>query len=203
MNACKKYSHLNGEEYLLVHKKDLYDEIMQVIASIDASGFRTKVSQEERKMGDLLYNPGELNKEFARRFKALGWETVRRSYHVSDEYSVVKVIDSLPYKEQREYLESIGAPLIRSFNETDFVKERVAVEVQFGKYFAVTYDLFVKHMSFYSSDIIDVGVEIVPSKAMQQHMSSGPPFFEKEVHNVLRHGRSSPAVPVLMIGIEP
>jgi hypothetical protein len=48
-----------------------------------------------------------------------------------------------------------------------------------------------------------VGVEIVPSKEMQRHMSSGPPFFEKEVHNVMRHGRTTPPVPVIMLGIEP
>ena len=36
-----------------------------------------------------------------------------------------------------------------SYNQTDFVKERVAVEVQFGKYAFVAHDLFVKHLSFY------------------------------------------------------
>ena len=37
-----------------------------------------------------------------------------------------------------------------SYNQTDFVKERVAVEVQFGKYAFVAHDLFVKHLSFVS-----------------------------------------------------
>ena len=32
-----------------------------------------------------------------------------------------------------------------SYNQTDFVKDRVAVEVQFGKYAFVAHDLFVKH----------------------------------------------------------
>lgn len=43
-----------------------------------------------------------------------------------------------------------------SYNQTDFVKDRVAVEVQFGKYAFVAHDLFVKHLSFYASDVIDV-----------------------------------------------
>jgi hypothetical protein len=38
---------------------------------------------------------------------------------------------------------------------------------------------------------------------MQQEMSSGPPWFEKEVHNVMRHGRTNPPVPLLILGIEP
>jgi hypothetical protein len=203
MKVHKTYSHLNGEEYLIVHKQGLYNEILEVIASVDASKFKTKVSKEKGRVGELLYSPGDLNKEFARIFKSLGWKERRRDFYVSDKYEVVKVIESLDFKDQKEHLESIGEPLFLSYNQTDFVKEGVAVEVQFGKYFAVTYDLFVKHLSFYNAGLIDVGVEIVPSKAMQSDMSSGPPYFEKEVHNVLRHGRSSPAVPVVMIGIEP
>lgn len=35
-----------------------------------------------------------------------------------------------------------------SYNQTDFVKDRIAIEVQFGKYSFVAYDLFVKHMAF-------------------------------------------------------
>jgi len=203
MKIVKKYSHLNGEEYLIVHKYKLYKEIQEAIALVDASLFKTKVSKERRRHGEMLYSPGELNKEFARVFYDLGWTNVTRYFYISDNYEIVKIIEPLDFEEQREYLESINAPLIRSYNQTDFVKDKVAVEVQLGKYFAVTYDLFVKHLSFYTGGLIDVGVEIVPSKAMQRHMSSGPPFFEKEVHNVMRHGRTTPPVPVIMLGIEP
>jgi hypothetical protein len=203
MKVVKKYSHLNGEEYLLVHKKNLYKEILQAIAEVDATKFKTKVSEEKRRTGELLYNPDELNREFKKVFGKLKWESVSRTYYVSDKYEVVKVIEPLSHKEQKKYLESIGEPLIRSYNQTDYVKDKIAVEVQMGKYFAVTYDLFVKHLSFYTGGLIDVGVEILPSMAMHQSMSSGPPFFEKEVHNVLRHGRTTPPVPLIVLAIEP
>lgn len=203
MKIVKKYSHLNGEEYLLVHKNSLYQEIQDAIATVNASKFRTKVSKERNRQGEMLFSPGEINKEFERVFGALGWEPVTRYFYVSDDYSTVKTIEPMEKEEQKEYLESKGIPLIRSYNQTDFVKDNVAVEVQLGKYFAVTYDLFVKHLSFYTAGLIDVGVEIVPSKEMQKRMSSGPPFFEKEVHNVMRHGRTTPPVPIIMLGIEP
>ncbi len=201
MKIHKVYSHLNGEEYLLVHKKDLYQEIRGVIKSIDASKYKTKESKEKRKVGNMVYNPGELNKAFKEKLVKLGWEERRRDYYVSDNYGIVKVIESMTFEQQKEYLLKAGEPLIYSYNQTDYVKEGVAIEVQLGKYFAVTYDLFVKHLSFYNAGFIDVGVEIVPSKELQSQMSSGPPFFEKEVHNVLRHGRSSPPVPIVMIGV--
>ncbi len=203
MIIVKKYSHLNGEEYLIVHKNNLYEEIKNAIASVDAKKFRTKKSKEKGRKGEMLFSPGDLNKEFERVFGDLGWRSVTRQFYVSDDYSIVKTIEPMGYDDQREYLVSINALLIRSYNQTDFVKENVAVEVQFGKYFAVTYDLFVKHLSFYTGGLIDVGVEIVPSKEMQKCMSSDPPFFEKEVHNMLRHGRTTPPVPVVMLGIEP
>ncbi len=48
--------------------------------------------------------------------------------------------------EQKKEIEAAGEPAIYSYNQTDFVKDRVAVEVQFGKYSFVAYDLFVKHL---------------------------------------------------------
>ena len=57
MKIIKKYSHLNGEEYLIVHHKDLYNEIKSVIKNINAEGLKTKVSKENRKAGTQLYSP--------------------------------------------------------------------------------------------------------------------------------------------------
>jgi hypothetical protein len=88
-------------------------------------------------------------------------------------------------------------------NQTDFVKDRVAVEVQLGKYAFVAYDLFVKHLAFYVSDKIDVGVEIIPMKSLQSEMSSGPGYYEAELYNLVREGRGVPPVPLVMFGIEP
>jgi hypothetical protein len=203
MRVIKKYSHLNGEEFMLVRKKSLYEEIFHAINLVDASKFLTKASEEKGRQGVMLYNPDEINKEFKRIFEGLGWAPHTRHYFVSDNYSIVKVIESMTLQDQREHLEQTGEPLIRSYNQIDFIKEQVAVEIQLGKYFAVTYDLFVKHLSFYTGGIIDVGIEILPSRTMHERMSSGPPFFEKEVHNVMRHGRTTPPVPLVILAIDP
>jgi len=48
MKIAQKYSHLNGEEYLIVHHKKLYKEIKDVISSIDAEKFKTKISKEKK-----------------------------------------------------------------------------------------------------------------------------------------------------------
>ncbi len=83
------------------------------------------------------------------------------------------------------------------------MKERTAVEIQFGKYSFVAYDLFVKHMAFFVGDVIDVGIEILPTKTLQQEMSSGVAYYEGELYNLIRQGRGIPAVPLVLVGIAP
>lgn len=61
----------------------------------------------------------------------------------------------------------------------------------------------MKHLSFYVSDIIDVGIEILPMKELEKDMSSGVPYYERDLLNVLRQGRGVPAVPLVLIGIVP
>lgn len=96
-----------------------------------------------------------------------------------------------------------GVEPIYSYNQTDFVKDRIALEVQFGKYPFVAYDLFVKHMAFFVGDQIDVGVEVLPMKELQAEMSSGVAYYEGELYNLLRQGRGIPAVPLVLIGVAP
>jgi hypothetical protein len=83
------------------------------------------------------------------------------------------------------------------------VKDRVAVEVQFGKYSFVAYDLFVKHMAFYIGNVIDVGIEILAMKELQEEMASGVGYYEGELYNLVREGRGVPAVPLVIIGVAP
>jgi hypothetical protein len=118
----------------------------------------------------------------------------------------VKLIRQTLTKEpdaQRADILEAGQTPIQSYNQTDFVKNRVAIEVQLGKYAFVAYDLFVKHLAFYVRDEINVGIEILPTKAMQALMSSGIAYYEGELYNVIRNGRGVPAVPLVILGVEP
>ncbi len=204
MKVVEKYSHLNGEEYLLVHHKEVYGEIFRVIKNVEADKFRTKKSREKTMKGKLLYNPKALNREFKRLFKEQTWKEVRYSYYVTTSPAHMHELIPLPSKEQKQLLIKKGvASPIYSYKQTDFVKDQIAVEVQFGKYAFVAYDLFVKHLLFYSGGVINVGIEVLPVKAMQAEMSSGIAYYEGEVYNVLRHGRNNPPVPLLIIGVAP
>lgn len=204
MKIAQKYSHLNGEEYLIVHHDTLYKEIKQVIASIDANKFRTKISKEKRKIGNSLLSPIDLNEEFNREFNKRKWAETRYNYYITLNRELMEKSVLMPAKEQKDFLIENGEnEPIYSYNQTDFVKDKIAVEVQFGKYAFVAFDLFVKHMLFYSGGVINLGIEILPTKKMQTQMSSGVAYYEGEVYNVMRQGRNSPPVPLLILGIEP
>ncbi|MFO7891880.1 MAG: BglII/BstYI family type II restriction endonuclease [bacterium] len=203
MNITQKYSHLNGEEYLIVHHNKLYDEIKNVITTINAEKYKIKVSKEKTMKGTKLYSPINLNKEFINKFRDKNWYESRYSYYITLDRELMEKSLSMLIKKQKEFFIRNGEKEpIYSYNQTDFVKDKIAVEVQFGKYSFVAYDLFVKHMLFYSGGVINLGIEILPTKNMQSQMSSGVAYFEGEVYNVMRQGRNSPPVPLLILGIE-
>lgn len=203
MKICETYSHLNGLEFLMVHKPKLWKEIQQVINSVDAEKCKTKISKEKTMKGKVLYSPIDMNKNFKNLLKNKEWEESRVSYWVTKNEKLIRKTISMSPDEQKKEIESAGEIAIYSYNQTDFVKDRVAIEVQFGKYSFVAYDLFVKHLAFYIGDHIDVGIEILPMKSLQSQMSSGVSYYEGEFYNVVRQGRGVPAVPLIIIGIEP
>ena len=203
MKIVRTYSHLNGLEYLLVHKKALWTELQAVIKNIDAAACKTKVSKEIRMKGETKYSPIDMNREFHSRLKSRGWSESRVTYWVTDDERLIRKTMPLSANEQKTVISDAGKTPILSYNQTDFVKDRVAIEVQFGKYAFVAYDLFVKHLAFYVRDQIDVGIEILPMKELQTEMSSGPGYYEGELYNVIRNGRGVPSVPLVIIGIAP
>ncbi|CAJ2377251.1 MAG: restriction endonuclease [Gammaproteobacteria bacterium] len=201
MKIVETYSHLNGLEYLLVHKKKLWAEINTVITQVDGEACRTKVSKEKTMKGRMLYSPVEMNRAFKSRLESKNWKESRVNYWVTKDEKLVRKTLAMPPEKQKEEIKKTGSVPISSYNQTDFVKDRVAVEIQFGKYAFVAYDLFVKHLAFYVGDRIDVGVEILPMKALQSQMSSGVAYYEGELYNVVRQGRGVPSVPLVMLGI--
>jgi hypothetical protein len=203
MKIIERYSHLNGLEYLLVHNPKLWDEIKNVVEAVDAEKCKTKISKEKRMIGKLLYSPDDMNKMFKKQLSKYNWKESRVSYWVTKNENLIRQTLTKSPDIQKQEIEAPGEIAIRSYNQTDFVKDRVALEIQFGKYAFVAYDLFVKHLAFYVGNHIDLGIEILPMKTLQSQMSSGISYYEGELYNVVRQGRGVPAVPLVIIGIEP
>jgi hypothetical protein len=203
MRIAATYSHLNGLEFLEARQGALLQEIKRIIGEVDAERCRTKVCKEKSRFGKMLYSPKDLNAALKKEFELDEWKGSRTTYWVCEDWKTNRRIVDLKPSEQKAEIERARFTPIRTSNQTDFVKDKVAIEVQLGKYSFVAYDLFVKHMAFYVADKIDVGVEILPMKSLLAEMSSGPSFYEKELNNLIRGGRGVPPVPLVMFGIEP
>lgn len=203
MQIKYQHSHLNGLEYLTVHFPYHLQEIINVINNIDADNHRTKVSKEHSRIGQKLYSPKDLNAAFRVEFRKYNWDEHRQTYYATPDEQLAQQIMSLPPDEQKKKIQDAKEIPYQRHNQTDFMKDKIAIEVQFGKYPFVSYDIFVKHMAFYVANEINVGVEIMPTNKMLKQMSSGPANYEGEIFNLYRQGRNTPAVPLWILGIEP
>lgn len=197
------YNHLNAKEYLLVNKAEQYSEIENCLTGLDANRC-LKISCDKTHLGMIYYNQTELNNAIKGCLTIHGWtEKVVHYFVTGDEQTTREIVNVTNKDEQKRIIEARGFESFSTYNQVDFQKDRIAVEVQFGKYFSVAYDLHVKHTFFYSRNDIDVGIEIIPTKAMEENMDTGVPWFENEVTNVIREGRTNPPVPILILGIQP
>ncbi len=135
-------SHLNGKEFLLVHKLNSYKQIINTVAATPQVG--------------------------------LSYELKRQGWSLQNEHD----------------------------HQSYFVKDRVAVEIQFGKRPFLAHELFANHLAFYVDDQIDVGIEISPMKSLLPNLDSSEDCHEYDLYNAVRQGRGVPAVPLVLVGID-
>ncbi len=188
MVIAGRYSFNNGEEAIQSRYLHLLAEIEKTIAGIDATRHKTKSSKERTKAGQILYSPIELNRQFKTQLEPLGWKGRKIPCEYPTQYYTPD------YKPK---------PLNKgAFRAIDFVKEKLGVEVQFGKYAFMGYDVCAKMPIFRNFKLIDTGIEIVPIKQFAVYMSSGVSFFEQFIWDLQARGVSDLDIPVLILGID-
>ena len=179
MKIIYEYSHLGGSEILTVRYPKYEQEIYEVIGLVKAN--RTKISKEKTKKDRKLYSPIDMNEQFEKAFQERGFKESRDTYTITIPNSDIAIS---------------GA-----YKQIDFVKEKVLVEVQFGKYAFMFYDM-AKFQYFFNENKADVGIEIVPCHGMHKQMSSGVSYGEQLVYDIERLKRHFPAVHVKVILID-
>lgn len=188
MRIAGEYSFAGGGELVREKFPSQLAEIQRAIKAIDAESHRTKESKEKTMAGRMLYSPMELNKTFKRMLHPGGWMNFKVPCVYPTQYYVNDYAPTSP---------EIKGP----FRDMDFVKERLGVEVQFGKYAFMVYNVAAKMTIFRNLDVIDAGIEIVPIKEFANEMSSGVSSFEQFCWDLDHRGISNIDTPVLIIGI--
>jgi hypothetical protein len=188
MKIAGEYSFNGGKEYVEKKHKTLLNEIEQVISTVDANIHKIKTSKEKTMRGKKLFSPISLNKAFKNEFLKTNWVHVRVKCDYPTEYYT---------KEYQTSSLTKGA-----FREMDFLKNRLGVEIQFGKYAFMVYNVCAKMTIFHNLKYIDAGVEIVPIRQFAGEMSTGVSYFEQFVWDLTNRGVSNIDIPVLILGID-
>lgn len=180
MEVVYIYSHLGGQEILMVRQPEIYFEILAVVESTGTPK-RAKKSREKTMRGSMLYSPRQINHLFTERFHEKSWQEIRDYFTIQ--------IPNYPYA------------IPRAFKQCDFFKEGVLAEVQFGKYAFMFYDL-AKFQYFFNQGKIKVGVEIAPCHFLHKQMSTGVSYGEQLVYDLERLSKNFPSVPVMIVLVD-
>jgi hypothetical protein len=123
------YSFNKGQEVIEADYSNELSEIMDVIEAVNSIDHKTKVSEEKTMSGQFLFKPGSLNQSFKREFVRRGW---------SDNARVLCEYPTNFYTP--EY--SPPASTKNAYREIDFLKNRLGIGVQFGKYGSMVYNVY-------------------------------------------------------------
>jgi Restriction endonuclease BglII len=188
MQIAGMYSFKNGQEEVLKRYPTLFADVKDVIKAVDAAKHKIKVSKEKTMTGRMLFDPTSINIAFKTEFGKRSWKSVRIPCDYPTQYFL-----------ERYKVRSVNRG---AFREMDFVKKKLGIEVQFGKYAFMVYNVCAKMTIFRNEGHIDTGIEIVPVKAFADEMSTGVSYFEQFVWDLDRRGVADIDVPVLILGID-
>lgn len=181
MKIAQKYSYKKGEEFLKKnHPKEL-KEVSAAIENTNAANCMLKISEEKTMKGKLLFSPVEFNNQIKSYLLKYGWTEKSES--------------KKGFKEPRLYFGR------NRFREMDGIKNKVGLEVQFGKYAFMGYDIFSKMVIFKNKKKIECGIEVVSTQQLVRKMSTGVSGFEQILIDFENRGESDIDIPVLVLGI--
>ena len=186
MKIAGIYSFNKGKEVIEKTHPELLKEIHTIISAVDASLYKDKISKEKTMKGKHLYSPVSLNNAYKDLFKKKKWTPIRVKCDYPTQY----------YEMGYKCVRTRGA-----FREMDFIKDKLGVELQFGKYAFMVYNVCAKMTIFNRLGYIDHGVEVVPIKELAESMSTGVSYFEQFVWDLEHRGVSDIDIPVLIYGI--
>lgn len=191
MRIVSIHSHKGGRESTPRRWPKEWREVQRAIRKVDLSSTRTKVSKEKTMVGRTLYSPKAINKALRKELERLGWS--RRRIQMKTEVD----LEGVPAEIRTAY-----KPQHKGFREIDFVKNRLGIEVQFGKYAFMVYNVLAKMTIFHNRDIIDAGIEIVPMRRLALEMSTGVSYFEQMKADLETRGTAELDIPVVVLGVD-
>lgn len=198
MLVGKYYSHKNGQQFIETNYKAELEEVIEAIGQVNATEVLTKQSEEKSKP-PLIFSPENLNITIKKFLCPKGWTK-------SNKTSKKGFTEPKLYWNSAEdkFEDKIGQKTkgSKEFREMDGLKNKVGLEIQFGKYAFMGYDIFSKMPIFSKRGLIVCGIEVVVMPSLIRHMSTGVSSFSQIVMDMKARGEADLDIPTLVIGIE-
>lgn len=197
MKVGGKYSHCDGEAFISANHGAELIEIYNAISSINAVDMLCKISHETSKP-PLIFSPEAINRHLKLGLSQSGWTTPcttgKKGFTEPRLYWNGASMD---------FHNAIGEKSGNNeFREMDGIKNKVGLEIQFGKYAFMGYDIFSKMPIFSKRGLIDCGIEVVAMPSLIPNMSTGVSSFSQIEMDLRARGVADIDIPVLIIGIE-
>jgi hypothetical protein len=184
MQIIDRYSHKDGLAFIKKnHPRELRD-VEAAVKQVDAVACLRKQSEEATKQA-LLYSPETMNVRLKEFLHQRGWTK-------SAGPKAKK-----PFAEPRIYFQGVRG----AFRKMDGIKNQVGVEIQFGKYAFMGYDIFTKMVLFHKRGLIECGIELVVSHSIIKDMSTGVSSFRQIELDMKERGAADIDIPTLILGI--
>lgn len=167
------YSHKGGLEFIKKNYPKELKDIYDAVEKIDINKALSKRTHEKTK-NSLLFSPIDMNDQLKKYLLKKKWKPKAIKF------------DDVP----------------NAFREIDGLKNKVALEIQFGKYAFMAYDIFSKMPIFKKRGLIDCGIELVLSQSMIKHMSTGVSSFRQIKLDLEARGEADLDIPTLILGFE-
>lgn len=172
MYIAKILSNLDAWNSLQGTYASAYSELCNVIEFVGPQ--RNKASLEKKMKEERLISVLSLHRQFKNHFRENGWGECRINF---------------------------GDSSRSGFSEIDAVKEKIGLELSFGKFAFTESDIFVKFPIFIRSEIINFAILITPVDSLARKMNSGVSSFEMVQRRLKEISPLLPKYPFVIVGI--
>lgn len=161
-----------------------------------------KDSEEKAKKGQKVLSPVIMNEQIENTLLLRGYDKLTSENYYPASTADSKRLRDIPHDQRKAFLASEAIPYQEGWIEGDFFRNGLLLEVQFGKYPFVDWDID-KSIQFFRRNRIMGGCVLVPMPSTQSLMSTGPAnwqtaqwmFYEKYLDQTLEF-------PLALIGLE-
>lgn len=143
------------------------------VATMDFWTCFDKDSSEKTKKGKKVLSPIIMNRHFENALMPLGFKKLTSENYYPETFADAKRLRDLSHEDRESFLAREAIPHTKGFIEGDFFRDGILLEVQFGKYPFVDWDVD-KSIEFFKRRRIRAGCVLVPMRSTQSLMSTGP-----------------------------